>query len=281
MRYFFALLLFTAGCMYVPAEKGTEISAYFCPRDDCEDIIVSLMQDARDSIHCSFYSIDIDRVIGILSQKSREIDVRLVINGRNYKNQINGSIIRLTKRNNHNKFCIIDEKIVVTGSFNPTKKGLKDRNNLLIVHSAVLSENYEDEFNEQWLRLNDRGTANKDIMLDGKRVQSIFCPDDDCQGYYLKELRNARTSIYFMSFSFTSEDVADALLTGKFSVKGIFDNSQSNNQYSQYTRLKEFGLNVRIYNKNTTLHHKVFIIDNSTVITGSANPTNNGFFGND
>ena len=279
-EYSLALLFLTIGCTYVPTDTG-DISAYFCPRDDCAGIIATLMQNANRSIHCSFYSFDIHSMIKILLEKSRKIDVRLVLNGRNYKNQISGDSIKLTKRNNHNKFCIIDDKVVITGSFNPTKSGLDDRNNLVIVHSDIISENYEDEFSEQWAGSNDIETTDKIIIIDGKRVQNIFCPDDDCKGYYLRELRNARSSIYFMIFSFTSEDVADVLLTINASVKGIVDNSQSNNQYSQYSRLKGFGLDIGIYNKNTTLHHKVFIIDNRTVITGSANPTANGFSGND
>ena len=85
-----------------------------------------------------------------------------------------------------------------------------------------------------------------------------------------------------MTFSFTSVQIADAILMNKDlkDIKGIFEKSQ-NSKYSQYERMKGFGLNVKIDGNKYNLHHKVFIIDNQTVIAGSYNPTTNGDERND
>ena len=275
------ILIFLIGCGTIPKEENTSIELFFCHENNCADRLYQNFLNAENRIYCSFYSIDIERIIKLLIEKSRKIDIKIVANGRNYKNNLPISNLRLTKRNNHNKFCIIDDKIVVTGSFNPTIKSTKDFNNLLIIQSLMLSKNYLEEFNEQWNGLKDKETTNREFNFGDITVTNIFCPDDSCGDSYLRILNSAKSNVNFMVFSFTNEDVANLLLSKNIDIKGIFENSQANNKYSQYERLRNFGMNVRLYNGNFTLHHKVFIIDNKTVITGSANPTINGFFSND
>ncbi len=52
------------------------------------------------------------------------------------------------KYNMHNKVFIIDEHIVVTGSFNPTKNGDTDNDeNILIIHDAAIAKKFVEEFN--------------------------------------------------------------------------------------------------------------------------------------
>ena len=47
----------------------------------------------------------------------------------------------------HHKVFIIDNKIVVTGSYNPTKNGNEHNDeNMLIMHDAMLAEKYVAEF---------------------------------------------------------------------------------------------------------------------------------------
>ena len=77
-----------------------------------------------------------------------------------------------------------------------------------------------------------------------------------------------------MSFSFTNEEIADALIMkSDLDVMGIFDSSQSSSKFSQFKRLQEFGIKVKKDSNKYKMHHKVFIIDNQTVVTGSFNPT--------
>ena len=77
-----------------------------------------------------------------------------------------------------------------------------------------------------------------------------------------------------MSFSFTNEDIADALIMkNDLDIRGIFDAQQASNQFSQLKRLKEFGIDVKKDANKYKMHHKVFIIDHQSVVTGSFNPT--------
>ena len=109
-----------------------------------------------------------------------------------------------------------------------------------------------------------------------------LCPEDDCAERIIEEINDAEKSVYFMTFSFTNEDIADALLfNDKIDIKGLFEKVGAGSQYSQYGRLRDFGLDVRLDTNPATMHHKVFIIDNETVITGSMNPTGAGDHKND
>jgi phosphatidylserine/phosphatidylglycerophosphate/cardiolipin synthase-like enzyme len=84
-----------------------------------------------------------------------------------------------------------------------------------------------------------------------------------------------------MTFSFTDEDIADAILFKNVDIKGIFETTQAGSKYSQYQRLKDFGLDVKKDKNKRNMHHKAFIIDRKIVLTGSFNPTGSGNFRND
>jgi phosphatidylserine/phosphatidylglycerophosphate/cardiolipin synthase-like enzyme len=200
---------------------------------------------------------------------------------------IKKNIVRFDDNNQltHNKFCIIDKKAVFTGSFNPTINGaFRNNNNMIIIDSRYLAKNYEDEFSELWDYRFGQGAKIKNPMVyyNNKKIENYFCPEDDCKGKIINTIEQAKSSIYFMTFSFTDEDIADSIFfKNDLDIKGIFDNMQAGSRYSQYHRFYGFGLPV-IRDKNPAImHHKVFIIDNSTVITGSFNPTGAANYKND
>ena len=86
------------------------------------------------------------------------------------------------------------------------------------------------------------------------------------------------------SFSFTHEELADELV--KADIKGLdvsvlVENRQRNVINSQYERLKDFGLNIKVDGNKNTMHHKFIVIDDEIVITGSPNFSWSGFNKND
>ena len=80
---------------------------------------------------------------------------------------------------------------------------------------------------------------------------------------------NAPVEVYFMTFTFTSKPVAEKLaeLESKgVQVYGIYEARQKS-RYCTFDFLRQRGADV-IWDENPyTMHHKVFIIDNETVIT--------------
>ena len=87
-------------------------------------------------------------------------------------------------------------------------------------------------------------------------------------------LNSAQQSIRFMTFSFTRDDVGEALLALSqrgVDVEGIFEVRASRTDFSELPRLFCAGVPVFQDGNPFTFHHKVFIIDDHTVLTGSFN----------
>ena len=268
-------------------ESGPKPEAYFCPKDNCVNILAGIIRNANGSAFCAFYDLELKSVIGALVNKSWDIEVNVVIDGDNANNLVKGENVRYDNKMQlmHNKFCIIDNKIVITGSFNPTNNdNYNNNNNMLIIQSGTLAANYKAEFDELWGGNfgNGKKTKNQVVYINNRKFENYFCPEDDCADRVISTIKHAKSSIQFMTFSFTHEGIADALLSkSDVKIRGIFDSGQSSNKYSQLKRLKEFGMDVKKDSGKYKLHHKVFIIDNQTVITGSFNPTENGNKNND
>lgn len=282
----YSLILLILGCGRItgkavdaPYETAKSPEVYFCPQTDCSKIFESSIQSANFSVYCAFYGIELRNVISALSRKSKTADVKIVTDESTYKGQIKGDAVRLddNKQLMHNKFCVIDSAIVITGSFNPTDNDNNyNNNNVVVVYSSALAKNYEDEFEELWNgKFGEGGNARfKEVHVNGVKIENYFCPEDKCASRMIGLIKDAKESVYFMAFSFTNEEIADALISrGDLDIKGIFDSSQSSGKYSQFKRLQEFGINVKKDSNKYKMHHKVFIVDKKIVVTGSFNPT--------
>ena len=262
-------------------EAGISMETYFCPRDNCKNIFVNNINNAKNSVYCAFFDLDLSNLISAIAEKSHNADVKIVIDKNNYEEQIKGDGVKIanSKQYMHNKFCVIDNNIVMTGSTNPTDNDVNfNNNNLIIIKSDYIAKNYNDEFDELWNGIYTAGNKVKynKIISDNLIIENYFCPEDNCKERVIKVINEAKHNIYFMTFSFTDEDIANAILFKNIDIKGIFETLQAGSQYSQFQRLKDFGIDVKKDKNKKNMHHKVFIIDNETVITGSYNPTGSG-----
>ncbi len=272
----------------IPQENFDEIDIFFCSETNCNKLIADKISTSNKSVNCAFYNLKNNEIINSIKRKNNEIPIKLVFEEDNYKDQITGNNIRLTKRKSwgimHNKFCIFDDNIILTGSYNPSQKSSNYDNNLIVIKSKYLASNFNDEFQELWN--NEVGTGSKVkhpiIKLNNILVENYFCPEDNCDEKIINLISKAEKSIYFMAFSFTSEQIADQILFKEnIEIKGVVEKQQSTNQYAQFNRLKDFGIDIKTDNNKYLMHHKVFIIDSKIVITGSANPTESGYIRND
>ncbi|MGM5482741.1 MAG: phospholipase D-like domain-containing protein [Nanobdellota archaeon] len=287
MRVYLVLLLIVLnGCALIPSEESKPVEVYFCPEDDCGMVFSGLINSSNGTVECSFYDLELNTVIDSLSNSRAEVRVA-VDEDSFYENHAKFSGFNSRPVDSvsimHNKFCVIDDFIVITGSFNPTYRGnFKNNNNVVVLYSKSLAKNYKDEFDELWHDSVDSKVKFPKVILNGHYVENYFCPED-CKGKILPIIYSANESIYFMTFSFTRNDIGKSLIAAHnrgVEVKGVFEKSQ-NNRWLEYERLKKAGLNVNWDNNPANMHHKVFIIDNKTVVTGSMNPSKNGLERND
>jgi phosphatidylserine/phosphatidylglycerophosphate/cardiolipin synthase-like enzyme len=162
----------------------------------------------------------------------------------------------------------------------------ENKDNLLIIDSVYLAENYNNEFDNLKIGLHgEEKTKTKytSINFNGYELENYFCPQDNCQAQILEELNNANSSIYFMTFTFTDKDIANVLIDKKvdgLDIEGIIESYQGQT-YWVYPQLIEAKIPVVLDDEKTLQHSKVFIIDNKTVITGSFNPTKSANTKND
>jgi phosphatidylserine/phosphatidylglycerophosphate/cardiolipin synthase-like enzyme len=183
----------------------------------------------------------------------------------------------------HNKFAVIDRQEVWTGSMNySVNEAYRNDNNLVRIRSEQLAENYSAEFEEMFVKDqfgpgSPANTPNPTLKIGDTRIESCFSPDDGCTAKLVKAIRGARQSIYFLAYSFTSDDLAAALLERlKQGVKiaGVMEASQvQSNSGTDYDRLRAAGLEVRLDANEYQMHDKVMIIDDQIVVTGSFNFT--------
>ncbi|TNF38470.1 MAG: hypothetical protein EP329_00315 [Deltaproteobacteria bacterium] len=195
----------------------------------------------------------------------------------------------------HNKFAVVDDQWVVSGSMNFSENGvLKNNNNVVMLHSATLAETYVREFEQMYVdKVFGRQKAvvpDKPIVeLADQKIEARFSPKDDMVGTMLDALDTADKRVFFMIFSFTHPDISQKLIdlhNAGVEVVGVFDESQGRGRYSVDEALAAAGIPVYIDgNEHTSgfaggkLHHKVMMIDPATdsepiTVTGSYNWSN-------
>ncbi|RLE42076.1 hypothetical protein DRJ16_05325, partial [Candidatus Woesearchaeota archaeon] len=108
------------------SEPNSNTSAFICSGQSCERVFVQNLKKANKSIHCAFYSLTLKSITNLLKEKSSDVEILLVLHNKS----IHPGLM-------HNKFCIIDGKTVITGSYNPTKN--RHRNNIIIITSPTIA----------------------------------------------------------------------------------------------------------------------------------------------
>ncbi len=191
----------------------------------------------------------------------------------------------------HDKFVVIDNSEVWTGSMNFTDSGAyADNNNLMRIRSTKMAENYTKEFEEMFV--DDKfgpdivaKTPNPRVIIDGTPIDVYFSPDDKVQANLLELLDNVKSSVYFLAFSFTSDELGKsirALAKNGVKVAGVMEDEQvKSNIGTEFDPFQQAKLDVRRDGNAGQMHHKAMILDESIVVMGSYNFTNSAETKND
>jgi len=254
--------------------------------------LAAAIDQARLSVDMAMYAFNIWSVRdALLDAHQRGVQVRVTTESENMDEDeiqelIDAGIQVIGDRREglmHNKFLVIDRYEVWTGSTNLTVGGLyRNDNNLIRIRSTRLAENYTREFEEEFVDDNFGTNGSADtpypvLTVEGTQLEVYFSPDDDPIERLLELVAGAKESIYFMAFSYTSDDLASVMLSRAqvgVTVAGVFEKAQYNtNTGTEFENLRSAGLAVRLDGNPNDMHHKVMIIDESIVITGSYNFT--------
>ncbi len=289
-----------------PQSPGEQTSVNQAPLDDWLEVFFTIpdpnatrggpdgalaaaIDQAQTSVDMAAYDLNLWSVRdALLAAHQRGVRVRLVTESENDTrevSQLEQVGIPVVRDNGeglmHHKFTVIDGQEVWTGSMNYTLGGAyRNHENLLRLRSPELAALYTIEFEEMYTnrRFGERSLANTPahiLEINGVLVEVYFSPDDGVAGRLVELLEGAQESIVFMAFSFTNDDLADAILdqaAAGITIAGVMDAGQiGSNTGGDFERFTAAGLDVFSDASAGAMHHKVLVIDERIVVTGSYN----------
>lgn len=268
--------------------------------DLVEQGLVSIISQAQQTLDIAIYELDLDSVTGaILAARDRGVAVRVVTDSDTLADE--DALIRLQNARipivpdgrssiMHNKFVIVDGRAVWTGSWNFTRNDTyRNNNNAIYIESPELARTYTAEFEEMFSQkafgpTSPANTPFARLQIGDTLIETCFAPEDRCDELLITRINDARQSIRFMAFSFTHVGIGQAVrdrARGGVTVQGVFETRGSETAYSEFGQKKQENLDVWQDGNPYTMHHKVFIIDEQIVVTGSFNFSSNAARSND
>lgn len=179
----------------------------------------------------------------------------------------------------HHKFLVADHRAVWFGSMNLTSNALyRDNNNSLWAESRELAENFEDVFRRLFDEQRPGDPApdlpHRAVTIGDASLDLYISPNGGAQQAILDAVGKARHRVRFMAFAFTDPALAEAMvaLGTNVTLQGVFDSCQLD-MYTQMGYLRRHGCHAWRDGNQALLHHKVILVDDDTVITGSFNFT--------
>ena len=261
-----------------------------------DQIIADDLLRAQTQVDVAAFDLDAEPIVAALMVlEERGIPVRIVTDTDN----VDLSSIRRLRRSGlsvvedkssgfmHNKFIIIDQRYLWTGSMNFTANDVYCNNNNTVRFDAPdLATNYRVEMDEMY---DDRtfgpgsaqNTPFEQFTIQGVAVGNYFAPERQLEviNVIARAVARAEKEIVFMAFSFTNEEIGEAMLgraDAGVPIRGIFEKTGADAESSYYNPMRNAGLpnvDVRLDGNSRLLHHKVIIVDQQTVIFGSFNFT--------
>ena len=168
---------------YKPKPSICEV--YFFPNAKNEKYLVDMLRTCKISLNIAIFSITRDNFAkAIIEVFNKGVKVRVIADDECVKNY-GSDIYKLAakgipcKTDNsqqfhmHNKYAIIDESVVITGSFNWTTQAINNnQENLLFYEDKELADKYLKEFNKLWNDFNtviDKENAIKQVELEKEK----------------------------------------------------------------------------------------------------------------
>lgn len=269
-----------------------------------DDALVADLDAAQHSIDAAVFDIDLPSVVDALGRAlARGVKVRVVADddANQESDKFNDALAAIKKAGipvtldnrpafMHNKFIIIDDSIVWTGSWNLTVNDTyRNDNNTLRFSIPPLSQNYKTRFEHlfagQLGAKAPKDTPNPRVTLpDAVTIENYFSPNGGAANAIETRLRNAQSDIRVLAFTYTADPQAKILVdrhNAGIKVQGVFEARNAEGSGADFDMLKQAGLDVLEDGNCYVMHNKIYIIDDRTVITGSYNYTSNAEHDND
>jgi len=277
----------------VPHQKDPCVLYSNQANDNLKLTLQELIKSAKSSISIAIFSLTDDDIIFLLKKKSQEgIKVTIVhdaVATQNIAFKLGEDVSLAPRRQKglmHMKIIVIDSETIWFGSSNYTKDSLRSYSNLMIgIHSIPFAEYVEQKIFDMQDRKNKRSFPFYTKMNEESFAFWFLPCGTEPLNLMVSRMNEAKKSIKGAIFTFTHPQVCQALIDAHnrgVAVQIVIDEDSAKNTSSLiFQRLKKSGVPVYISDRDGLLHHKLMIIDNDCIFTGSANWTKAAFSQND
>ena len=239
---------------------------------ECEKTIVHLINKATTNIFIQAYAWTSSPIAKAISDaKARGVEVKAILDKENehkhssamkllLDNQIDVRIRHISGIS-HNKIIIIDEKIVITGSYNFSKAANeKNDENIVIIHNTTVADRYV----KNWYKCYEYSApVGESLIKETKPWRKDYGEDVK---YELKDLvtyiDSATSSVYVNFIKTFDQPTLKALVRAK--QRGC-DVRILVNRKDSVQRLSEYGIEVKLLNSSAK-HSHIFIDKSSEIL---------------
>jgi phosphatidylserine/phosphatidylglycerophosphate/cardiolipin synthase-like enzyme len=136
--------------------------AFFSPGDACRNVIINQISQATTRLQICVFTISDDSITdAILTSHKRGLDIKIITD--NDKSFDEGSDIEqlarsgisvkmdVTPNHMHHKFMVVDQKALITGSYNWTRSAARyNHENILLTREGGVVKSFLKEFDQLW-----------------------------------------------------------------------------------------------------------------------------------
>ncbi|KAJ3336138.1 hypothetical protein HDU93_003599 [Gonapodya sp. JEL0774] len=175
----------------------------------------------------------------------------------------------------HNKFMVIDNAIVLTGSFNWTRAAYEfNYENFCILSNPHVVASYTQEFNSLWEQ--GRG-ARSHVVSHGDGTRAAFFPSEESNRELGSWLEQTKSSLDLCVYDLTDSKLTRILLALRqrnVNIRILTDGQQARVHPRDIQELQREGVPVKMYQGDHLMHHKFAVRDETAALTGSYNWSN-------
>lgn len=311
-QVYFSNTVDTSVARYGPAQGEVELGSVY----------IQAFQSAQTSVDVCIYSINrSDITNALIEAHNRGVQVRVIADYNNYFSSdsvyfqamqdagipvLHSAAGLNTTHTMHNKYAVIDNAKVITGSFNFSSSP-GDANHVVVMEDTALAAVFREDFEEMWgstgplpdTMASRTGTRKQTpavhyLTVGGHDVYVFFSPQDPFTvlDTFLSVISQRQTHIVFEQWRFTYTEIADSfqrVWQRRGIVGGLVDVGSWDDNPARCMRGDVACSGppwdppawVLPDNVSGRLHHKVGVFDDQWVAFGSTNWSYNGFFSND
>ncbi len=255
-------------------------------QDDLKLTFDQAIREANESVLVIIYSLVDGRIIQTLREKAEEgVEVIVIcdpVASAGVEKKL-GPKVNTYKRCGqgimHQKILVTDHNRVWIGSANLTTQSLRVHGNLVVGfhHPELASVMYEKAESMIQTGIKKRIT-HRHFVINEQQIEMWFLPEDREAIHRIKQLiKTAKKSIQVAMFTWTRHDLAKELVAARergIRVDIALDRSSAGGVSSKVAKLlTEEGIPVMLNSGAGLLHHKMMLVDDETLVVGSANWT--------